>query len=566
MVETELGSLKVSAGASPGEGHYLSLALPEISRAFSELNWDTGEKLRGSPDRRHWAWKFSDFSMTMLHAWIVPFLECMSFRGAVETPNNLVLEGAVSLHVERILRIQKKNGAFEGTGPNALDHGVTLAISWFLVRAYQSLASRWQPQVAERVREAIYRAYDYGTKSSEDYAWITNHQALFALSWWEGAEVFQEDRWRDRSNSVVDEIIRRQSPEGWYPEYDGADPGYQTLGTRYLALLWQRNKSRKLLDSLRLSLEYLSYCVHPDGSLGGNYGSRGTHIYYPSGLEILADTVPLAKAIADFMRQKGSLGNHVLPSYCDSMNLPILVASYLEAAKNSRNPESTPTRLPCETLTGFKHFNAAGQCFFGDPEKYIALGGRRGGNLQVFSRLTGRIVWENSGWRMRTRKGVSLTTQSQGELSVDQKSTSVELAGGIKVASELELTPHRFLLLRILNLTLFRIPLCAILLRKMIVARLIGSVAEPEGQFRRVLAIHSGRLEVRDELKLPAEAACISAESVTHWTPFHMGSSNYWLDRMFFTRGLPPEVATMEEIGQGFWRRDWSISFQVEEA
>jgi len=37
----------------------------------------------------------------------------------------------------------------------------------------------------------------------------------------------------------VQQIYDHQSREGWYEEYGGADPGYQTLCTFYLARLWQ---------------------------------------------------------------------------------------------------------------------------------------------------------------------------------------------------------------------------------------------------------------------------------------------------------------------------------------
>ena len=35
-------------------------------------------------------------------------------------------------------------------------------------------------------------------------------------------------------------------------------------------------------------MEFLAHAVHPDGSVGGVYGSRHTHLYVPGGLERLA--------------------------------------------------------------------------------------------------------------------------------------------------------------------------------------------------------------------------------------------------------------------------------------
>ena len=44
--------------------------------------------------------------------------------------------------------------------------------------------------------------------------------------------------------------------------------------------------------------------MHPDGSYGGEYGSRNTYHFYPHGFELFADRVPEAAFIADrFLRR-----------------------------------------------------------------------------------------------------------------------------------------------------------------------------------------------------------------------------------------------------------------------
>ena len=67
-----------------------------------------------------------------------------------------------------------------------------------------------------------------------------------------------------------------QSEEGWYLEYSGADPGYQTHATFYLAVLFTKTRDNDLLDSLKRANLYLSYFIHPDGTIGGEYASRNT--------------------------------------------------------------------------------------------------------------------------------------------------------------------------------------------------------------------------------------------------------------------------------------------------
>jgi hypothetical protein len=66
----------------------------------------------------------------------------------------------------------------------------------------------------------------------------------------------------------------------------------------YLAQVYRLAPSERLRASLQASLEFLQYFVQPDGSFGGEYGSRRTEIYYPGGIALLGDEFPLAAAMS----------------------------------------------------------------------------------------------------------------------------------------------------------------------------------------------------------------------------------------------------------------------------
>ena len=83
-------------------------------------------------------------------------------------------------------------------------------------------------------------------------------------------------------------------------EYDGFDPGYQTLCTYYLAEADRTNPDLGLIEPLRRSIEFLCNFANPDGSFGGTYGCRNTRFYYPGGIEALAQTIPEAASLASF--------------------------------------------------------------------------------------------------------------------------------------------------------------------------------------------------------------------------------------------------------------------------
>ena len=87
-------------------------------------------------------------------------------------------------------------------------------------------------------------------------------------------DLFGYDEANQKGNILLEKILSNQSKEGWYKEYEGADPGYQSLCTFYLAEILNIRPSSKLKESIKKSLKYLCYFVHPDGSFGGIYGSR----------------------------------------------------------------------------------------------------------------------------------------------------------------------------------------------------------------------------------------------------------------------------------------------------
>src|SRR4030095_15108697 len=212
--------------------------------------------------------------------------------------------GWIEAAIESTIGRQHQNGSFDSVAPYTQDHGVTLAIAYALTETLRLMGDHVSAGLRESVEKTVKRSCDFALRSSEDYAFITNHQALFALALFNAHELLDETEYRRRAEDIVELILTRQSPDGWYLEYEGPDPGYESLGIFYLAQCWKLTGSSRLLNSLRRSVEFFAHCVHPDGSVGGVYGRRHTSLYYPGGFEILASQIPLAASVAYLMRKQ----------------------------------------------------------------------------------------------------------------------------------------------------------------------------------------------------------------------------------------------------------------------
>src|SRR5262249_35195614 len=126
------------------------------------------------------------------------------------------------------------------------------------------------------------RAGDWLYWNDERHGVLSNHLAASAAALYVIYRLTGEARFERRCWYFVQRIYDHQSREGWYEEYGGADPGYQTHGTFYLAWLWHYTHDAMLQASLERAVAFLKYFVHPNGTLGGEYGSRNTEFYFPA--------------------------------------------------------------------------------------------------------------------------------------------------------------------------------------------------------------------------------------------------------------------------------------------
>jgi hypothetical protein len=134
---------------------------------------------------------------------------------------------------------------------------------------------------------------------------LANHQALAALALYNVYLLTGDAKFLEASNRYRDITLSWQNEEGWFQEYEGADPGYHSCSIAFLAKLWQKSHDESLVAPIGRAIEFASYFMHPDGSYAGEYGSRNTYHFYPHGFEVFADRFPLAGRIAQTYLQRG---------------------------------------------------------------------------------------------------------------------------------------------------------------------------------------------------------------------------------------------------------------------
>ena len=129
---------------------------------------------------------------------------------------------------------------------------------------------------------------------------LSNHQAFAALACYNVYLITGQEKYRRISEERTEKTLSWQhKEEGWFQEYEGADPGYNTCTIDLLSKLYMKSKNESLIEPLKKAIEFCWYFMHPDGSYGGEYGSRNTYHFYPHGFEIMARFTEKAGQIAD---------------------------------------------------------------------------------------------------------------------------------------------------------------------------------------------------------------------------------------------------------------------------
>jgi len=502
---------------------YLERIHRALPRLLSFFDADSSSRSHGQGDRRHWAWGLSDFGSG-------------TFQGAANGLATLLANGLLpaDFDEEKVLRrihamfdgaetLRRQDGSLEEAFPYEGSFCVTALVAYDLLSAIEQLGDRLTSSQKETHLEIIRPMIGFLLRSDETHAIISNHlaTAVAALCKWgklteEGDDV--------RARELLDRILEHQSDEGWFKEYEGADPGYQSLCTYYLADVHRMRPDFDLSEPLRESVRFLWHFAHPDGSFGGIYGSRNTRFYYPAGIECLAGEIPEAAALATHMRRSIKGECVVTLSAMDELNLIPMFNSYcLAAARQAEQPN--PPSLPCrETAPLRRHWPQAGLYVDRGGSHYTIVSTAKGGVVMHFEK--GKRTVADGGMVAGKETQVQYATQSHCPSNqVEVKGDRLIVHSEFRPINRRLPVPWQFLVLRCLNLSIMRLAGLREWVKRLLVRALITRKGGVVG--RNVRSITLGQnLSIEDEQELPRG---LKVHRVGEFfSTIHMASRGYW--------------------------------------
>ena len=322
-------------------------------------------------------------------------------------------------------------------------------------------------------------------------------------------------------------VLASQSTEGWFPEYDGADPGYQTLCLDYLTACAAYAPSPAFERALERSVGFLQWFAHPDGSFGGVYGSRRTSLVYLGGLARLAARSPLARALLLHAAEAMTTGAGISPATVDMGNLAPLLTS-TGSATDAVSSEGDLAVLPCHRDDEPSvDFADAGLSVRATRALYLVCGTANGGTVTVYDRAHRRCLMDDGGYVARLADGSLLTTQSTGAGRTTSGAAQIEVRTAFRRMPAERPTPFRFFVLRALNLTVMRHVGIGNAVKRALVRLLMGGgAAHSMTLTRRITWSHEGVL-IDDELGNPDGVLLSSLTCGVPFSAIHMASAGY---------------------------------------
>jgi len=516
--------------ANAGET-YLRRALDQIPRSISRLDREPFSKTYGCFDRTFWAWKFVDFPGARYQEGVYPlaFLYAVAEAGHEYHGNPKVLEWTEAAF-DYWNRIQHADGSFDEAYPYEHSLAATAFTGFYVAEAFRLVGDAISPLVRDRLFSALRRAGEWLVRNDETHGFLTNHLAAAAATLFHIGQLLGEKRFVHRGEYFIDRILTHQSSEGWYDEYGGADPGYQTHATFYLARCWQLTGNEGLAQSLDRSVQFLAHFVHPDGTLGGEYGSRSTQFYYPAGLEMLATRNVAARWIAERMAESIRIRQVAALETMDAQNFYPLLNNYLFAYQTAMQRGPLPRAEPPPDLSRASvYFPDAGLVRVSRPKYLAIVGCSKGGVLKLFDGGQGRLAYSDCGFVGCLKGGTLIASQ------VLDRSRRVEVAED-RISIECPFyafkrtifQPLTFVAFRLVNLTLGRVPRFAYWIKSLLVKVLIYRRRPVSLSLRRVVLLRHDEIEIRDFLSARSALPLERLRRVDVFSTVHMGSSRYF--------------------------------------
>jgi hypothetical protein len=521
---------------------YLFEAVRSVPRLLQMLDRNPASPTYGCFDREYWHYRTADFPCAMNEEFALGLaLAWQTAHPLNPYHHNVRLRELVLAAMHFARRAAHRDGSGDDYFPGEKARGAVSFSLYALTECYQILGLQ-EPELLE----FFTRRADWLCRHQES-GQLANHQALGALALATVHQLTGEPQFRAESEALTTLTLQWQNAEGWFQEYEGADPGYQTCTISFLAKLRQKTGDARLTPALQRAAEFAAQFGHPDGSFAGEYGSRNTHHYYAHGLELLAGESAAARRLADahlfralprrtrYFNDDNRMCGHYVPEW---------FAAWRDyAAMPGRGEPVTEPRTVWFPNAGLLAAHERTHC--------VVASAPKGGVLRVITESG--PIYADTGVMVQLDDGRTLVAhlyQAGNEATWDAAQRTLTVAGGLCRRRAPMMTPVKQMVFRLLALTLGQLNpnWLRLLVQKLFITGKLTTAA----RFRRVIRLGADRVEITDEVTLNGVGRPVAVLAAPESTSIYVASSNpYQAINLLPVRRLESLLRGLQQTGQG---------------
>lgn len=489
---------------------YIDFINKTVPKVLTQVDRDRHSPTYGCCDRNFWHLKIRDFSSAILQqtGLSLALLAILPYSGNSLYGREDVKDWArASVHYWG--KIQLKDGSFNEYYP--FEHGFppTAFSLYSSCEVYKRLNMN-----VPKLTEAFSKTGKYLASHRETQAYNQEMASITALY---SLYTITKEKWvLSAVNQKLLLLLERQSEDGFFPEYGGADIGYLSVFFDMMAEYYWMSRDERVLKPLEKILSFILFFIHPDRTVGGEYGSRNTTYFLPNGLEVMRQMgYPEAEAARDWLFEDAEKTGFFMDSVDDRYCSHYLLHSFLRALEKAMQGDTKCTEkmvLP---------FNSGKSTYFADAglwshselieneiPVYMIAGARKGGVLKLY--CSGEQVFADFGYRVNYGKGrIAVTNWQDSSYTVNKKENVLTICGRFNLVTLKVGSPFLHLGLRIVAFIAGN-KIIRFLKKKIILVDKHTDIT-----FRRKIIFQDGLLQIEDEIKSPHPICLEGADSAS---------------------------------------------------
>jgi hypothetical protein len=432
--------------------------------------------------------------------------------------------------MEFLSETQNPDGTLNNTYPYAWSVAAVAFPAYTVSEAYLLLHEELKESSKNVIVETLEKAGNWLLKS-RDIA-VTNQESGALIALYNMYLITGDKKYKNGAENKIKLILKNRSPEGWFNEYGGGDIAYLAVTIDSLAKYYQKTGNKDILKILDKAIEFISYFVHPNGTMGGEYASRNPEFIIPSGFEIVSREIPLASAIADNNIRALDQGQIINPITLDDTYLCWMLHTYFQAYDNYHPRTHSRVVLPYMNPLITKYFPQAKYIVIKKNNYYMVIGASKGGVIRVYGcKDNPDLIFSDCGYLGIFSNGEKVSSQwldYSNEVIFNEDNNLVTISGTFHKINETLFSPAKMVLSRIGLTAISRMPYVREKLYQRLRKTMItGNITVPI-EFTRKISYNEEKVIILDILNFNKDFRFEYFNIVDKFSPIYAQSTEFF--------------------------------------